>query len=116
MATMHTEERIGEAWRMHRNGDNVNAEKIFREILDKSPKHLDALYGLGLVRRAGGDTSGALEAFQSALQLAKDAFNAVDTTSVIDGNRGGNDLNTYEDDRFLMLQRMIQQRIDELSV
>jgi tetratricopeptide (TPR) repeat protein len=115
MATMHTEERIGEAWRLHRNGDNVSAEKIFREILDKAPKHLDALYGLGLARRAGGDASGAIEAFQSALQLAKDAFNAVDTTSVIDGNRGNNDLNTYEDDRFLMLQRMIQQRLDELN-
>lgn len=113
---MHTEERIGEAWRLHRNGDNVNAEKIFREILEKTPKHLDALYGLGLVRRAGGDSGGALEAFQSALQLAKDAFEAVDTASVVDGNHHGtNDLNTYEDDRFLMLQRMIQQRIDELG-
>ncbi len=115
MATMHTEERIGEAWRLHRNGDNEGAERIFREILDKAPKHLDALYGLGLVRRANGNIAGAEEAFQSALQLAKDAYNAVDTASVVDGHRNGNDLNTYEDDRFLMLQRMIQQRIDELN-
>ncbi len=115
MATMHTEERIGEAWRLHRNGDNAGAEKIFREILDKAPKHLDALYGLGLARRANGNPSGAAEAFQAALQLAKDAYNAVDTQSVIDGVNGGNDLGTYEDDRYLMLQRMIQQRITEVS-
>lgn len=115
MATMHSEERIGEAWRLHRNGDNVGAEKIFSEILNKAPKHLDALYGLGLARRAGGDLSGAAEAFQAALQLAKDAFEAVDTTSVVDGNNGNNDLRTYEDDRFLMLQRMIQQRLNEVS-
>ncbi|MCA9915609.1 MAG: tetratricopeptide repeat protein, partial [Anaerolineae bacterium] len=105
MATMHSEERIGEAWRLHRKGDNAAAEKIFSEILDKAPKHLDALYGLGLARRANGNLSGAAEAFQAALQLAKDAYNAVDTASVIDGNKGTNDLGTYEDDRFLMLQR-----------
>jgi len=59
--------------------------------------------------------AGSLEAFQHALDLAQAALDAVDTSSVVDGHRTGNDLDTYEDDRFLMLQRMIQQRLAELE-
>lgn len=115
MSTAHTEERLGEAWAKHRSGDNTGAIAIFQDILSKRPKHLDALYGLGLAQRANGDTASAIEAFQSALALAKDALSAVDTTSVVDGYSGGNDLDTYEDDRFVMLQVMIKQRLAELD-
>ena len=115
MSTMHSEERIGEAWRLHRSGNNSAAIDMFEDILARTPKNLDALYGLGLARRADGDTDGAIEAFRSARSLAKEALTAVDTASVVDGHHGSNDLDTYEDDRFLMLQRMINQRLDELD-
>lgn len=116
MSTMHTEERVGEAWKQHRMGNNENAIDIFRDILNKRPGHLDALYGLGLAQRANGDADGAVESFNKALQLAKEALTAIDKTSVIDGHSGSNDLDTYEDDRFLMLQKMISQRLEELNV
>jgi tetratricopeptide (TPR) repeat protein len=117
MATMHTEERVGEAWKQHRMGNNDSALDIFRDILSKRPGHLDALYGLGLAQRAKGDVDGAAESFNKALNLANEALNAVDKTSIVDGmTSGANDLNTYEDDRFLMLQRMISQRLEELEV
>ena len=115
MSTMHTEERIGEAWRLHRSGNNRAAIDIFQDILAKTPQNLDATYGLGLARRADGDKAGAIEAFKSASKLAEEALNAVDVTSGVDGHHGGNDLDTDDDDRFLMLQRMIQQRLAELG-
>ena len=116
MSTTHTDERIGEAWRLHRSGNNRASIEIFEDVLAKNPKHLDALYGVGLARRAEGENDGAVQAFQKALELAKEAFDAVDVTSVVDGHHGSNDLGTYDDDRYLMLQRMIGQRLKELGV
>ncbi len=115
MSNMHTEERIGEAWKQHRMGDNDSAMNIFKDILSKRPGHLDALYGLGLAQRANGDVDGAVESFNKAMQLAKEALSAVDKTSVVDGHTGSNDLTSYEDDRYLMLQTMISQRLEELE-
>lgn len=116
MATMHTEERIGEAWRLHRANDHDGAIKIFEDILERNSGNLDAHYGLGLALRSIGKTDDAVKAFQTALQLAKDALKAVDTTSSVDGHVGGNDLDRYDDDRYLMLNRMLRQRLSELGV
>lgn len=113
---MHTEERVGEAWRLHRVGDNVAAIDIFKDILAKAPKLVDAHYGLGLALRAEGKTDEATSAFQEALTLTKDALKAIDTASEADGHHGANDLASYEDDRYLMLVRMTSQRLEELGV
>ena len=115
MANMHTEERIGEAWRLHRSGDNRGAMKIFDEILVKTPRDVDALYGLGLARRADGDNSGAQEVFQKALDIAENTLKAVDDTSSAEGHHGSNNLETNADDRYLMLTRMLKQRLAEVS-
>lgn len=115
MATRGTEERIGEAWRLHRKGDNRGAIQMFNEILSKTPNNVDAHYGIGLAQRAEGDNAGAEKSFTRALELAQAALDAVKVTSVVDGHGGGNDLDTYEDDRFMMLSRMLQQRISELK-
>lgn len=115
MATRATEERIGEAWRLHRKGDNRGAIQLFNEILSKTPNNVDAHYGIGLAQRAEGDEEGAIASFQRALELAQAALDAVKVTSVVDGHGGGNDLDTYEDDRYLMLSRMINQRLTELG-
>lgn len=116
MGTMHSEERIGEAWRKHRANDHESAIQIFEDILSRTPDNLDAHYGLGLALRSVGKKEDAVDAFQKALQLAKDALKAIETTSSVDGHRGSNDLDTYEDDRFLMLNRMLRQRLNELGV
>lgn len=112
---MHSEEKIGEAWRLHRNGDNKTAIAMFSEILEKTPNNVDACYGLGLARRANGDKTGAKEAFQTALKLAGKALDAVHTESSVAGHHGGNDLATYDDDRYMMLSRMLRQRLAELD-
>jgi len=116
MSTLHSSERIGEAWRMHRDGNNDQAIKIFKEIIQKSPDSVDAHYGLGLSYKAMGDNASAADSFQKALDLAQNAFNAVQTTSSAEGHHGTNDLDTSEDDRFMMLTRMLKQRLEDVGV
>lgn len=116
MATMHSSERIGEAWRLHRDGNNAEAIRVFKEIIQKAPESVDAHYGLGLAYKASNDNASAADAFQKALSLAQDAYKAVRTTSGAEGNAAVNDLNTIEDDRFMMLTRMLRQRLADVGV
>lgn len=117
MATVHhVEERIGEAWKQHRMNNNSAAIEMFKDILSSHPKDLDALYGLGLAQRADGDTDNSVLTFQKALNLAQEGLEAIDSTSVLDGHvSGSNNLDTDQDDRFLMLSNMIGQRLAELG-
>lgn len=109
MATMHTEERIGEAWKQHRTGNNSEAISIFNDIVSKNAGHLDAHYGLGLAQRANGDTEASKESFNKALELAKEKLASLE-------NASNNELEAYDGDRYLMLQKMIGQRLEELDV
>lgn len=115
MSTLKREERVGAAWRHHREGRNEEAIAQFREILKVTPENIDAHYGLGLALRANKDSQGAAIQFKKALELATNALEAVRTTSTTEGHVGGNDLESYEDDRYMMLQRMISQRVEELA-
>ena len=96
-------------------GNNSQAIEIFKDILSKRPGHIDALYGLGLAQRDDGNLDHAAESFNKAAQLAQETLDAVDKTSMADGHQGANDLDTYEDDRYLKLTRMIQQRLEEIE-
>ena len=116
MATLHSSERIGEAWRSHREGNNDQAITIFKEILQKTPENVDAHYGLGLAHKASNDMASAADSFQKALDLAENAVNAVKTTSGAEGHHGANDLDTSEDDRFMMLSNMLKQRLADVGV
>lgn len=116
MSTLHSSERIGEAWRLHRDGSNEQAITIFKEIIQKAPENVDAHYGLGLAHKASNDMASAADAFQKALSLAENAFNAVKTTSEAEGHHGANDLDTNEDDRFMMLSKMLKQRLEDVGV
>lgn len=113
MSTMHSEERIGEAWRQHRMNNNPAAIEIFQEILNSDPKDIDALYGLGLAQRANGENGAAIESFQQALKFAQEGLEEVVSTS--EGFGSGNNLNTDQDDRFMMISRMLKQRLVELG-
>jgi tetratricopeptide (TPR) repeat protein len=115
MSTSQVEERVGEAWKQHRMGNNPAAIEIFEEVLNRRPDHIDALYGLGLARRANGETAWAVEAFKKALALSTEFLNAQEKASKIDGHLGSNDLSTYDDDRYMMLSRMLKQRLDEVE-
>ena len=115
MSTLATTERVGSAWRAHRDGNNSDAISQFDEIINISPENVDAHYGKGLALKADGDIFGAAEAFRAALGYAEAALDAVQTASSVEGHHGLNDLDTSDDDRYMMLTRMIQQRLDDLG-
>lgn len=99
---------IGDAWELHRKGDQAAAQRLFEDVLQRDAESVDAHYGLGLVKRASGDKMGARTAFESSRTLAK---SALDT---IRAGREKNDLSTTKDDRYMMLLRMIDQRLAEV--
>ena len=115
MSTLPNSERIGKAWRLHRDGNNSDAIGAFEEIIAISPESVDAHYGLGLVNKALGDSASAAAAFQQALDKVQEALSAIQTASSAEGHHGANDLDTNYDDRYMMLTRMITQRLDELA-
>ena len=115
MSSMATVEKIGQAWRLHREGDNNGAVDMFSSIISSNPDNVDALYGLGLAHKATGDNSAAADAFSRALEKTDSALSAVKTTSQIEGHLGDNDLDTNFDDRYMMLTRMLKQRLQDVG-
>lgn len=115
MSAMPSAEKIGQAWRMHREGDSRGAIDLFNSILAANPANVDAHYGLGLAHKALGDKAAATAAFQLALDNTEQALEAVQTTSHVEGNPGDNDLESNFDDRYMMLTRMINQRLEDLG-
>ncbi|MCY4147711.1 MAG: tetratricopeptide repeat protein [Chloroflexi bacterium] len=115
MSTMPAAEKIGQAWRMHRDNDNNRAIQMFNDILATHPESVDALYGLGLAYKTNGEAAEAARAFEQALSIAKSALSAVRQTSQAEGHHSGNDLETNVDDRYMMLSRMLKQRIETVA-
>ncbi len=110
MAQQAADSRIGDAWHAHRQGRNSEAISGFEAITKSTPDDIDAHYGLGLALRANGNLEGASQAFQKALALVQ-AKN-----DLLRGEkRSENQLNTVDDDRVMMLTRMINQRISEVN-
>lgn len=116
MSTLHSSERISEAWRLHRDGQNKSAIDIFQDIIGTAPENVDAYYGLGLAYKAAGDIASAADAFQTGLGYAEQALSAVQLTSHVEGHHGANNLDTHDDDRFMMLTRMLKQRLGDVGV
>jgi len=116
MSTLHSSERVGEAWRLHRDGNNDQAIKIFKEIIHTAPENVDAHYGLGLAYKASNDMASSADAFQKALGFSEKAFNATKTTSEAEGHHGANDLDSSEDDRYMMLSKMLKQRLEDVGI
>ncbi len=111
--------RIGEAWRMHREGRNDDAIAEFERILKEDSDNVDAYYGLGLAQRARGNQPAAKSAFEQALILVDKAEAARRTHAAAEGRHedavGWSDERDNSFDHFLMMKRMIGQRLNELS-
>ena len=115
MSSLPSAEKIGRAWRLHRDGDNHGAIRLFEEVIAASPDSVDAHYGMGLAYKANGDKAAAADSFQQALNVTAQALSAVQLTSHAEGQHGANDLETNFDDRYMMLTRMLQQRIEDVG-
>jgi len=100
--------KIGDAWDLHRKGDHVTAARSFEEVLKTETENVDAYYGHGLAKRASGDKAAAKASFEKAKSLAERNL------AEIRAGKTSNDLTTNKDDRYMMLTRMLQQRLAEL--
>ncbi len=98
---------IGRAWRYQREGKSDSAIGEFERILKQDANNIDANYGMGLAQRSVGKKENAVKYFQQALELVKAGAAARNHTP---GER-----NMSEDDRLMMLTRMLQQRLAELK-
>lgn len=110
MSQPNVSSQIGQAWNYHRQGNNKEAIAEFESAIRTAPENVDAYYGLGLAQRAAGDQLAASDSFSKAHSLAKTRLAALHS-----GESVGNDLQSSEDDRYLMLVRMIGQRLAEMG-
>ena len=101
------------SWDMIRHGNYEDAISTLNDIINEVPNYVDAYYGLGLARRNLGQEAQAIEAFQRALEISQELLSEI--RSQYGGDDTTSSLETTEDDRYMMLQRMIGQRLNELG-
>jgi cytochrome c-type biogenesis protein CcmH/NrfG len=104
---------IGKAWGYHRDGRGKEAAAAFEVILKQDPNNIDANYGLGLSQKVNGDLQAATQTFNTTLNLIKDSISIEEARRNRDNPE--DNVRTPEDDRLMMLQRMVEQRIAEVQ-
>ena len=102
---MEKDSAINQAWDQYRQGQTREAAGSFSRIIQGNAAYLDAHYGLGLAERQNGNMSASENAFRRALELAREA-------KVVEENRTDG---KAEPERYLMLIRMIRQRLMEIG-
>jgi cytochrome c-type biogenesis protein CcmH/NrfG len=103
---------VSHAWRHQREHQASAAVPEYEQILKQDANNIDALYGYGLALRDTGNTEGAVANFQKCLELVEAAAAARRPAKTEEEHRVAN---TPEDDRYMMLTRMLKQRISELK-
>ncbi|MFW5771762.1 MAG: hypothetical protein ACOCZH_00460 [Phototrophicaceae bacterium] len=106
--------QIGEAWELHRKGQNELAIAKFDSILRIAADSVDANYGLGLAARAAGENERAIEHFKIAYKMIED--NLAQLRAEHEVGETESILFMTADDRYMMLMRMTSQRLAELGV
>ncbi len=111
MANESLAAQIGQAWRYQREGKADAAIAEFDRILRQDADNLDAIYGMGLAQRTAGKYEAAIKYFDRCQELVNAAIAA---RGVVRGD-AIHLANTPEDDRYMMLNRMIKQRLSEIN-
>ena len=104
---------VSNAWRYQREHQASTAVTEFEKILKQDANNIDALYGLGLALRDSGNKADAIAQFQQVLELVESAALARRPASTVEDEIRVP--NTPDDDRYMMLARMIKQRLAELK-
>lgn len=100
-------QKIGDGWAQASRGDYSGAISTFNDIIRSDDANIDGYYGLGMAQRASGDRTGAKASFEKAKTLSEQML------AELRQGATSNDLSTSRDDRYMMLIRMLQQRLDE---
>lgn len=108
MSSENLDSQVGQAWRLERDGNAKAAIDAFDKILAKDSNHIDANYGMGVALRRDGQNQKAATHFKKALEQVETAAAARHPVASETRIR-----NTPEDDRLMMLTRMLKQRIAE---
>jgi tetratricopeptide (TPR) repeat protein len=111
--TSETSELVSQAWNRQRQGNPDAAITEFQRIVQQHPKDIDANYGLALAQKAVGQTEAAIKTFKNTLELIEDSRNIYESTRERTGEQ--DNIKTPEDDRYMMLSRMVRQRLAELE-
>ncbi|MCY3936238.1 MAG: tetratricopeptide repeat protein [Chloroflexi bacterium] len=115
-----TRQQISDAWRLHREGKSDDAIDGYQAILAGNAQNIDALYGVGLAYRSLGQTDRAVESFhaaQSALETwESERVGAMKAEEPETGLPSLSDPIAGEGDYYIILSRMIRQRLSELGV
>lgn len=106
-------ELVSKAWNQQRSGQNANAISEFQKLVQQHPKDIDANYGLGLAQKTAGQTEAAIKTFKNTLELIAENKKAYDATRAREHEH--DNIKTPEDDRYMMLTRMVNQRLAELE-
>jgi tetratricopeptide (TPR) repeat protein len=105
---------VTNAWRLQREHQASSAVSEYEKILSQDANNIDALYGIGLALRDSGKKQEAITQFQKVLELVDSAALTRRPVSTVEDEI--RIANTPEDDRYMMLSRMIKQRLSELKV
>ena len=110
MAGNAVDEQVRRAWQQQRAGNSAAALDAFAQVVQDHPDDIDARYGLGMSQRAVGKRAEAVSSFRSALQLVEAGQRA---EAEKQSGQEQDHIATPEDDRLMMLSRMLGQRISE---
>lgn len=99
--------KIGDGWALVAKGDYSGAINTFNDVIRSDAHNIDGYYGLGVAQRASGDKAGAKASFEKAKALSEQML------AELRHGKSSNDLMTSRDDRYMMLIRMLQQRLAE---
>jgi Flp pilus assembly protein TadD len=105
------EQNVTQAWDHLREGRTDQALSAFETTLRSHPEDVDAHYGLGLTQQRLKHRDDAVETFSKALALLAEQQKLV----IRNEAQTRDNMRTPEEDRYMMLSRMVQQRLDELN-
>jgi Flp pilus assembly protein TadD len=91
--------KIGAAWKAHYNGQHEQAIEQFKKLVDQTPDHIDANWGLGLAYRKAGEKANALQVFRKIRDLVTRELEA----------------RPEDYERLFMLKRMVSQQIEQMN-
>src|SRR2546423_13416643 len=70
MTAANLQDRVAYALELHQRGRLAEAERTYRDVLEREPYNSDALHLLGVLLSQQGDARGALELIDQAIAIA----------------------------------------------